>query len=87
MFVKSYLIQELCTLFKQSGSMLLFYGKRLKLSERKVSRLSEFHPIAGKLLQCSFICIESAAIAHSIRRENFHDSSKIYENHQSFSLA
>ena len=55
-----------------------------KLSERKVSRFTEFHPNAGKFLQFYFICTESAAIAQSICRENFHDSLKIHENRKAF---
>ena len=38
----------------------------------------------GKLLRFCFIYIESAAIAQSIHRENFHGSSKIHDNHEGF---
>ena len=40
----------------------------------------------GKLLQFCFIFIESAAIAQSILRENFHNSSKIHKNCEAFLL-
>ena len=44
------------------------------LSDRKVLRFIGFY--RENFLQICFICIESAAIAQSICRENFCDSSK-----------
>ena len=59
------------------------YRKQQKLSNRKVSRFTGIHPNVGRFC---FICIESAAVAQSIRRENFRGSSKIHENREGFLL-
>ena len=62
----------------------MYYREQQKLSESKVSRFTGFHPNARKTFAVLLHCIESAAIAHTIHRENFRDLSKINENCKAF---
>ena len=55
------------------------YRKRQKLSRKKVSRFTEFHPNAGKTFA---VLLQSAPIAHSIWRESIRGSSKIHKNRE-----
>ena len=54
----------------------------------KFSGSLNFIQMLGKLLRflICFICIESATIAQNIRKENFHNSSKIYKNCEVFAF-
>ena len=58
-----------------------YINKQQKLSEKKVTWFTGFHPNAGKCTWVCFICIESAAIAQSICRENF---LRFIENRKAF---